>query len=213
MLVTFQSLEAAKAEGKLHRFLNDTIKTFKASSTFTTMLEDEAYYNGENPFFESAISQLKKVMLDTGKVLDLTPLVGIYSNFAFRIVDQLVNRLWYFPVQVGNKERLGANFDDMAVDIANQAAIHGACYAFWNVDHIEAFKATEFIPLVDERTADNMAGIRFWQIDEKSPMYVQLYEVVALPNGCGMPTPKSLSLCRKSKRTKSKCLLPAPGRW
>ena len=211
MLVTFQSLETAKVEGKLHGFILDTIKKFKASPEFAVMLEDEAYYAGENPFLRGTLRHLKTVKLDTGKSLDLSPLVDIYSNFAFRIVDQLVNRLWYFPVQVDKKERLGEGFDDIVIGMANKAAIHGACYAFWNAGKIEAFKATEYIPLVCERTGEHVAGIRFWQLGKESPTYIQLFELDGFTEWLQPPDSKELETVQPKRAYKRQVLSAGVG--
>ena len=211
MLVTFQSLEMAKTEGKLHGFILDTIKKFKASPEFAIMLEDEAYYAGENPFLRGTLKHLKTIRLDTGKSLDLSPMVDIYSNFAFRIVDQLVNRLWYFPVQVDNKERLGEGFDDVVIDMSNKAAIHGVCYAFWNAGSIEAFKATEFIPFTCERTGEHMAGIRFWQLGKKSPTYIQLFEIDGFTEWLQPPDSKELATIQPKRAYKRQVLNASVG--
>ena len=187
MLVTIEDLKAAEESGRLEKFIIETKDAFLCSSQRAMMLENEQYYEGENPFLARAVNVLKRLRLDTGKELNLSPLLDIYSNFAFRIVDQLVNRLWYYPVQITARDEdgkpadikhmLGRNFDDVALDIANKAAIHGACYAFWNAGRIEMFEATEYLPIVDSRTGAHVAGIRVLQIEKGRPMHVQLYEM------------------------------------
>ena len=59
---------------------------------------------------------------------------------------------------------------------AQDALCQGAVYGFWNLDHVDYFKATEFVPLYDEETGALMAGIRFWQISENKPLRATLYE-------------------------------------
>jgi len=182
MLVTIGDLNAAKEAERLEEFIIDTKNAFLNSPERAVMLENEQYYEGENPFLGRAVNALKRLRLDTGKELDLSPLLDIYSNFAFRIVDQLVNRLWYNPVQITGvgangkpadvKHKLGSNFDDIVIDIANKAAIHGACYAFWNAGFIEMFEATSYLPIYDERTGSQVAGIRVLQIDKGRAQHV-----------------------------------------
>jgi len=182
MLITIKDLEKSIEEKRFHEFILETKNSFLSSPERALMLENELYYEGENPFLTRGIGALKRLRLDTGKELDLRPLVDIYSNFAFRIVDQLVNRLWYNPVQVTRegvdvKDRLGEGFDDIALEIANKAAIHGACYAFWNAGKVEMFEATSYLPIYDERTGRHAAGLRVWQLEKGRAEHVQLYEL------------------------------------
>lgn len=46
-----------------------------------------------------------------------------------------------------NKARLGWDFDTKLYQAARSALVQGACFGFWNYDHLEAFKLTEFVPL------------------------------------------------------------------
>ena len=52
----------------------------------------------------------------------------------------------------------------------------GVSYGFWNLDHVEVFKATEFAPLFGEEDGGIHAGIRFWQIADNKPLRATLYE-------------------------------------
>lgn len=47
---------------------------------------------------------------------------------------------------------------------------------FFNLDHIDVFKVTEFAPLIGTEDGALHAGIRFWQIDAKHPLRATLYE-------------------------------------
>ena len=187
MLVTIEDLRAAVDCGRFHEFIIETKNSFLSSPERALMLENELYYEGENPFLARAVNVLRKLRLDNGKELDLSPLINIYSNFAFRIVDQLVNRLWYNPVQVTAtddegkavcvKHLLGEGFDDIVQEIANKATIHGACYAFWNAGRVEMFEATTYLPIYDERTGRHVAGLRILQLEKGRTEHVQLYEL------------------------------------
>jgi len=74
------------------------------------------------------------------------------------------------------KEALGTHFDHDIKEAGYYALIHGRSYMFWDVDRLHVFKATEFVPLVDEATGELRAGIRFWQLDKNKPMIAVLYE-------------------------------------
>lgn len=76
------------------------------------------------------------------------------------------------------KEKLGGNKFDLRLRDAGRAAlIEGVSFGFANLDHIEVFKLTEFVPLWDEEDGALKAGIRFWQVDIKKPLRATLYEL------------------------------------
>lgn len=74
------------------------------------------------------------------------------------------------------KEALGPHFDHDIKEAGYYALIHGRSHLFWDVDRMHVFKATEYVPLVDESTGEPRAGIRFWQLDSTKPMIAVLYE-------------------------------------
>lgn len=75
------------------------------------------------------------------------------------------------------KELLGGDRFDNQMYTAGEYALWGAVsYLFFNMDHIDVFKATEFVPLVGLEDGALHAGIRFWQIDNSKPLRATLYE-------------------------------------
>ena len=76
-----------------------------------------------------------------------------------------------------NKEKLGKNFDVKLQQAGRNALVQAVCFCFWNYDHLEIFKLTEYVPLYDEETGALMAGIRFWQVDSDKPLRATLYEM------------------------------------
>ena len=46
-----------------------------------------------------------------------------------------------------------------------------------NLDHVEVFKLTEFVPLWDEEDGSLKAGIRYWQVADNKPLRATLYEL------------------------------------
>ena len=59
-----------------------------------------------------------------------------------------------------------------------KSALATSCsYGFWNADHVDWFKFTEFLPLPDEETGEYKAGIRFWQLDVNKPLRMALFEL------------------------------------
>lgn len=75
------------------------------------------------------------------------------------------------------KDRLGGDdFDGVLIRAGEAALCGGVSYGFWNLDHIEVFKATEFVPLFGEEDGALHAGVRFWQIAPEKPLRATLYE-------------------------------------
>lgn len=76
------------------------------------------------------------------------------------------------------KEKLGKNgtFDNVLIKAGIAALWGGVSFGFYNLDHVDVFKVTEFVPLVGEEDGGLHAGIRFWQIDETKPLRATLYE-------------------------------------
>ena len=75
------------------------------------------------------------------------------------------------------KEKLGKDFDTVLYTAGRFARLHRVCYLFWNLDHADYFKATEFCPLFDEYDGTLKAGIRFWSLDwQNRPVTVVVYE-------------------------------------
>ena len=75
------------------------------------------------------------------------------------------------------KEKLGGDrFDNVMMELGEFALWGGVAYGFFNLDHIDTFKATEFVPLIGEEDGALHAGIRWWQIDSSKPLRATLYE-------------------------------------
>ena len=76
------------------------------------------------------------------------------------------------------KERLGGDrFDNVMMELGEYALWGAVSYGFWNLDHLDTFKATEFVPLIGEEDGALHAGIRWWQIDSGKPLRATLYEI------------------------------------
>lgn len=74
------------------------------------------------------------------------------------------------------KARLGSDFDTALSECAYKALIHGVSFGYWDVNKLHCFPVTEFAPLWDENTGALRAGLRYWRIDDKKPVTVELYE-------------------------------------
>lgn len=79
----------------------------------------------------------------------------------------------------GTEDRLGTPdrpFDTQMQNLGHMALVGGVAFGFFNLDHLDVFSVTEFVPMYDEETGALRAGIRFWQIDETKPLRATLYE-------------------------------------
>lgn len=77
----------------------------------------------------------------------------------------------------GTKDALGGDTFDNQLYVAGEYALWGGVsFMFFNLDKIDVFKVTEFVPLIGEEDGALHAGIRFWQIDSQRPLRATLYE-------------------------------------
>ena len=173
-------LEVGENERDRMEFVLNAIREHKASTDYQTARDAEMYYKHQNP----TIMRYQKFVHDMygRKVPDIwSPNNKIASNWYNYFTTQAVSYLLGNGVTFGKKEqtknKLGKQFDKRVQDIAIHAKNCGVGFGFWNLDHIEAFSLTEFVPLYDEDDGSLKAGIRFWQIDDNKPLRATLYEL------------------------------------
>ena len=103
------------------------------------------------------------------------------SNFFHRFVVEKNQYLLGNGVAFTNektKKALGGDkFDVVLKQAGRQSLIAGVAYGFFNLDHVEVFKLTEFKALEDEEDGGIKAGIRYWQISDDKPLRFTLYEI------------------------------------
>lgn len=178
-MLTYEDLTAAGTEeaGRI-KFILAAIGQHRRSRAFKEARTAELYYDGENP----TINNYEKILYDmAGKAhIDMwSANHKIASQFFQFVVDQEVSYLLGNGVRFTGKrtkEQLGDNFDESIQDALEFARVAGASFVFWNMDHIDVFRLTEFVPLYGEENGALMAGIRFWQLDKNKPLRATLYE-------------------------------------
>lgn len=179
---TYQDLLEARKSGReadVITFIQSAITDHKAGRIYQTAVDAQLYYDGENP----TINRYEKILYDMqGKAhKDMwTANHKIASKFFGIVVRQEVNYLLGNGVSFkdgSTKEKLGESFDRRIQAVGRFALIGGVAFGFWNLDHVEVFKVTEFVPLEDEENGALSAGIRFWQIASDRPMRCTLYEL------------------------------------
>ena len=158
----------------------DAIREHKGSDLYKTAYDAELYYKHQNP----TIMRFQKWVYNQmgQKVPDIwSPNNKISSNWYNYFTTQAVSYLLGNGVTFGKKEatkdKLGKDFDKKVQDIATHAKNGGVAFGFWNLDHLECFDLTEFVPIYDEDDGGLKAGIRFWQIDDSKPLRATLYEL------------------------------------
>ena len=173
-------LDIGENEKQRMEFVLSAIREHKGSDLYKTAYDAELYYKHQNP----TIMRYQKFVYNQfgQKVPDVwSPNNKIASNWYNYFTTQAVSYLLGNGVTFGKKEatkdKLGKDFDKKVQDIATHAKNGGVGFGFWNLDHIEAFSLTEFVPLYDEDDGGLKAGIRFWQIDDHKPIRATLYEL------------------------------------
>ncbi len=172
-------LEIGENERDRMEFVLKAIAEHKRTADYLTAVDAELYYKHQNP----TIMRFQKFVYNQfgQKVPDIwSPNNKIASNwynyFTTQAVSYLLGNGVTFKAEA-NKTKLGKDFDKKVQDIATHAKNGGVAFGFWNLDHLECFDLTEFVPLYDEDDGGLKAGIRFWQIDDSKPLRATLYEL------------------------------------
>lgn len=174
-MLTYQ--DYLSAENKLE-FLMKLIADYKRDPVVKTALIADEYDKQKNTTINAFIQKIYTVK---GRPVEnrFASNNKRASNF-FRLLNR--QRCMYL---LGNgvtledeavKARLGEDFDTQIQRAGYKALIHGVCFVFLNVDRLHVFPVTEFAPMWDEEKGTLRAGVRYWQIDEKKPLMVTLYE-------------------------------------
>ena len=171
---TYQDLLAlGNNEKERTRFILSAIAEHKDSDAYKIATDAELYYKHLNP----TIMRFQKYVYDQfgRKVPDVWAANNkIASNWYNYFTTQAVSYL------LGNgddtKAKLGKNFDKRVQEALTAAKNGSVSFGFWNMDRLDVFALTEFVPLYDEKNGGLRAGIRFWHIDNDKPLRVTLYE-------------------------------------
>lgn len=177
---TYQDLlEVGQDEKARMEFIRQAISEHKGSDAYQMAERAQLYYAGENP----TISSYEKIIYDLqGRAYRdaYTANHKIASPFFGLVVDQACSYLLGNGVTFrsdGTKALLGPDFDQDILEAGTGALVDGVAFGFWNLDHVQVFRLTEFVPLYDEENGALMAGIRFWQVTPDKPLRATLYEL------------------------------------
>lgn len=180
IIKTYQDLLAlGKDEQARMAFILAAIQEHKASAMYRIAFDAEEYDRQRNV---TIMAYQKLLYTMSGKAVpdNYSANHKVASNFFNRFVTQENQYLLGNGLALedeANKAKLGKDFDIVLQRAGRNALVQGVCFGLWNLDHLEVFKLTEFVPIYDEETAALMAGIRFWQIDGEKPLRATLYEL------------------------------------
>ena len=177
-MITFQDFVKVGDDDKARAdFVWSAIENHKRSEHYQTAKIANDYDRQQN----TTITQYQKTLVDlTGKEVPdkWSASYKLPSNFFSRFVTQENQYLLGNGVtwENGAGKKLGEDFDNKLQRLGRFALVDGVGFGFWNYDHVDVFRLTEFVPLWDEENGSLRAGIRFWQIDESKPRRATLYE-------------------------------------
>lgn len=177
---TYQDLLGVGQDEKARMtFIRSAINDHKASDMYKIADDAELYDKQLNV---TIMSYQKLLYTMSGKAVpdNYSANHKVASNFFNRFVTQENQYLLGNGVTLEkeqNKARLGKDFDAVLQNAGRNALVQAVCFGFWNFDHLEIFKLTEFVPLYDEENAALMAGVRYWQVAADKPLRATLFEL------------------------------------
>ena len=178
---TYQDWEKVAGNDETNRmkFIYSAIGEHQSSQPYQEALIGEDYYNGENTTIKSVQKLIYNAM---GQAVPdyISANHKLATRFFYRSVTQatsvlLGNGITWDKGIAGSK--LGADFDKKIMMLSDGVQTEGTYFGFYNLDHVDIFALTEFVPLYDEENGSLKAGFRFWQIDSDKPMRVTAYEI------------------------------------
>lgn len=179
---TYQDLEtvlndpAAKA-AFVRSFINE-----HTTSTPCRMAEDADLYDMQlNSGIDRFLDAMANIDLKLHNITQRAPRPATVKSNAFhrlnvqRTAYSLANGIT-LPDADDAKAALGTDFDEQLYRLGYLACIHGEAFGFWNADHLDIFKLTNFAPLYDEKDGTLRAGVYFWRLQPDKPLHAVLYE-------------------------------------
>ena len=177
----WEDLQAAQRTGEkgIADFVKNAIGEHCASKLYVDAVTAYEYFKKRNV----TITQYKKMLYRlTGEaVADNISANHKFCNGFFPIFVRQENSFLLGDGVTFNddatKEKLGGDEFDKDMYCAGEYALWGAVsFVFYNFDHLDVFRVTEFAPLYGEEDGALHAGIRFWQVADDKPLRATLYE-------------------------------------
>jgi len=178
---TYEDWAGIETEADKQDFVYSAIKEHRSSRIYKEAIVAEKYARHRNV----TINEYQKILYTlTGKAVP--DRWGANYKMACRHFYRFVTQENQYLLGNGvswqdntTAEKLGTkkkSFDKQLQELGKAALIMGVAFGFYNLDHIDVFKVTEFVPIYDETNGALRVGIRFWQIEERKPLRATLYE-------------------------------------
>lgn len=178
-MLTYQDLlKVSERDADRLDFVRRVMNTHKDSVLYRTAVIADEYRAQRNVTITQYQKMVQKI---TGQLVpDYTSAnYKLPSNFFNRFITQQVQFLLGNGITWNDEEtetKLGG-IDKQAQKAAKLALSGGVSFGFWNLDHVEIFPVTEFVPIWDEEDGAMKAGVRFWQIANDKPLRATFYEM------------------------------------
>lgn len=173
---TYQDLQAAT---DLETFILEAIREHKNSEMYLTAVDAEQYDRKRNVTilrYQKLLYTLSGEAVPDNYSASYKIVSGLFNRFITQENQYLLGNGLTLEKE-SNKKKLGKDIDLRLQQAGRAALVQGVSFGFWNLNHLEVFKFTEFVPLRDELDGTLKAGIRFWQISQDRPLRAILYEL------------------------------------
>lgn len=177
-------MEVGSDEAQRAEFTRKVIYNHKNSEDYERAVVAQDYDSKHN----TTITNYRKLLYTiSGQAVEdnYSANYKICSSFFNRFVTQETQYLLGNGVSWNDDstaDKLGKDFDTRLQQLGHYALVDKVSFGFWNYDHLEVFRLTEFAPLYDEEDGALKAGVRFWQIDPVKPLRATLYEMDGYTN-------------------------------
>lgn len=178
-MITYQDLVKCTKDSDKMKFIRQAINKHKTEPMYRDALIADEYAKGKN----KTIMEFQKLLYE----VDGSVAPDTYSaNYKLRskFFDIFITQENQYLLSNGatwvNEETskaLGKDFDTKLQEAGELALVDGVSFGYFNLDHLEVFAITEFVPIWDEEDGALKAGIRYWQIDATKPLRATLYEL------------------------------------
>lgn len=174
-MLTFQDFEESK--GDIPAFIAKAIQEHKASDRYIKAMTDREYYKTKNPYALSRMTYLERFAPQTLKVKFHKVTTGYFRMGVQKQTNYLLGNGLTLDRELLNQ--IDTEFDSKFRKAAIAAKVDSVVYLYPLKDKpiVSVFKLHEYIELLDERTGEPKAGIRFTQLTPEKPVYVELYEL------------------------------------
>lgn len=179
-MITYQDYLKIGTDDKARiEFVREVIETHKRSDIYNDALVCESYFKRQN---KTIIDYQKLLYTVSGEAVpdNFSANYKITSGFFQHFIIQQVQYLLGNGISWNNhdtEEKLGKNFVNQIQKVARNALVGAVSFGFWNYDHVDIFKITEYAPIPDEEDGSHKCGVRFWQIDKSKPLRATFYEM------------------------------------